>query len=175
MKSSKVMMAMGILIFPLFCRMAAGQTTTNDKSYLQDPESLIRELYKTVSAKAGEAQPDWEKVRNMFHEKANVSLRVNRNLYNIFDTDGFINDFKNFYNEPRVRTNGFAETILSLKKITTGNIAFIMTQYEARIFNGPFNQGIDSWQLINRDGRWWIFSITNEVVDRNTPVPDILK
>jgi hypothetical protein len=153
----------------------SGQTLADDKSYLQDPEALIRELYKTVSIKAGEKLPDWEKVRNMFYEKANVSLRVSRTQYNIFDTAGFIKDFVDFYQNSKAHIDGFGETILNLKKTVAGKIAHILTLYEARIYGGPSNQGIDSWQLINKDGRWWIFSITNEIIDAKTPIPDILK
>lgn len=165
-----------IALFMLCINAGYIQAQENGNSYLQDPESLIRELYKAVSQKPGEKMPDWEKVRNMFYDKAIISLREGRNKYKIYDVDGFIKEFQKFYQDPRVvKEKGFTETILNLNKAATGKIAHVLIHYDARIANGAGNEGIDSCQLINMDGRWWIFSITNEVVDRFTPVPDILK
>jgi len=176
MKLYKAQNIVTIVLFSMCLNMGYIQAQENDKKYLQDPESLIRELYKTVSQKSiSEKLPDWDKVRDMFYEKALVSLRVSRVKYQIFDVAGFIKDFQDFYQEPGVKANGFTETILNLKKSGTGKLAHILTLYEARIVNGVGNQGVDSWQLIYKDNRWWIFSITNEVIDKDTPVPEVLK
>jgi hypothetical protein len=49
--------------------------------------------------------------------------------------------------------------------------------YEASIpgWGRPPQQGIDSFQLIKKDGRWWIASITNDVPNPDHPVPEALR
>ena len=39
----------------------------------------------------------------------------------------------------------------------------------------PPQQGVDSWLLIRRDGRWWIAAATNEVVTPDRPIPPELR
>jgi len=53
-----------------------------------------------------------------------------------------------------------------------GDMAHVLVLYEAQItgFMAP-QQGIDSWILVRRDGRWFIAGATNEIVTAARPVP----
>ncbi|MGA2624451.1 MAG: hypothetical protein ABSF91_11395 [Bacteroidota bacterium] len=64
-----------------------------------------------------------------------------------------------------------------MKPMVMGNIAHILVLYEAQI---PIRmktgqQGVDSWELTKRDGRWWIAAITNEIISNDRPVPKELQ
>jgi hypothetical protein len=51
----------------------------------------------------------------------------------------------------------------------------VLVLYEAiaPAMGRPPQQGVDV-QLIRKDGRWWIVSITNDIVTPETPVPSEL-
>jgi hypothetical protein len=177
MKLSSRVVAIVVLAIISVSQTVIGQTTSGDKNYLKDPESLIRELYKSVSMKPGEKYPDWDKVADLFHEKAVVTIRTSKTAFGIFDRQGFINDFKTFYESIKGKSDGFGESIAKMKTVVTGDIADIVTLYEARIYGpkGITQQGVDGWQLIQKDGRWWIISIINEVIGPKAAIPEILK
>lgn len=57
-----------------------------------------------------------------------------------------------------------------------GDMAHVLVLYEAQItgFDRP-SQGVDSWLLVRKEGRWLIAGVTNEVVTAALPVPPELR
>jgi len=149
-----------------------GQQSGSDPWY-KSPEELIRDIYVAVSAKNSESV-DWPKVRSMFIDEAVVVLRTSRDKSTQFTADGFIQDFKDFYQNPEVKANGFAEKILRIKTMVYKDIAFIGTVYSAEITGSqrPPTQGVDLWVLAKKDGLWKITSIVNEVIPAGEELPD---
>jgi len=149
-----------------------GQLSGSDPWY-KTPEELIRDIYVSVSAKNSESV-DWQKVRSMFIDEAVVVLRTSRDKSTQFTADGFIQDFKDFYQWEQVKANGFAEKILKMKSMVYKDIASIATIYSAEI-NGsqrPPTLGVDLWLLAKKDGLWKITSIVNEVIPAGEELPD---
>jgi ketosteroid isomerase-like protein len=149
-----------------------GQQSGSD-SWYKTPEELIQDIYVLVSAKNSESV-DWQRVRSMFNDEAVVILRTSRDKSTQFTADGFIQDFKDFYNNPEVKANGFREKILRMKTMVYKDIAFIATVYSAEI-NGsqrPPTQGVDLWLLGKKDGLWKITSIVNEVIPAGQELPE---
>jgi hypothetical protein len=149
-----------------------GQQTVGG-SWYKIPEELIRDIYVAVSGKNSDAV-NWQKVRSMFVDEAVVVLRVSRDKSTQFTVDGFINDFKDFYQHPEVKANGFEEKILSMKTMVYKDIAFISTVYSAAITGSqrPPSRGVDLWLLCNKDGLWKITSMVNEVIPAGQELPD---
>ena len=60
-----------------------------------------------------------------------------------------------------------------MKPMVFGNIAHILVLYEAHIPGSqrPPQRGVDSWELLKRDGRWWTVAVTNEVPAPDRPIP----
>jgi len=165
-------------LFPLclISLLSAGFVTGQqpDKNTWHDtPVALIEDIYSTVSAKAG-VSVDWERVRSMFIDEAVVILRTSRDKSTQFTADGFIQDFKDFYQDPRVIANGFGEKILSMKTMVYLDIAFIATVYSAAIPGDarPPTRGVDLWLLGKKEGRWKIVSVVNEVIPAGQELPD---
>ena len=141
--------------------------------WYETPEELIRDIYVSVSAKNSESV-DWQKVRSMFNDEAVVILRTSRDKSTQFTADGFIQDFKDFYQNPEVKANGFGEKIIRMKTMVYKDIAFIATVYSAEIIGSqrPPTHGIDLWLLAKKDGLWKITSIVNEVIAAGQDLPD---
>ena len=136
---------------------------------------LVAALYDEVTFPAG-STPDWDRVRSMFLDRATIVLRTGREETAVFTVDGFVQDFVGFIERANVVETGFRETIVRSKALLFGDIAHLLVLYEAHIpgSDRPPMQGVDSFQLIRKDGRWWIVSVTNELPTPERPLPRAL-
>jgi hypothetical protein len=145
---------------------------------------VVAGLYALVSASGGTI-PDWDKVRAQFIKEAVIVLRTSRTALTAFDLEGFIKDFVDFYERPFKRgettvvpkDSGFTEKVVRMKVWEFGEMAHVLVLYEAMITGFPMapQQGVDSWLLVRRDGRWLIAGATNELVTADRPVPPELR
>ena len=148
----------------------------SDQKALETPEGVVTAIYDMVSADAGKT-PDWDKVRSMFIPEAVVVLRTSREATTVFSLESFVNDFINFYDNSPAGEQGFTERILNMKSMVFGDMAHVLVLYEAHITGSqrPPSQGVDSFSLIKKDGRWWIVAVTNEIPGPDRPIPEMLK
>jgi len=139
-------------------------------------EGLVRALYERVSSEPGTV-PDWDQVRSAFLPQAIVVLRTSRDSTSVFTLDGFIQDFVRFIERADVKATGFTERVVKTRAMVFGDIAHVLVLYEAHITGSsrPPQQGVDSFQLTRRDGRWWIVSIVNEIPTAGRPIPPELQ
>jgi hypothetical protein len=167
----------GVVLASLVCAVLLAQERGADaEDPLQTADGVVGELYKLVTFEAG-ASPDWGKVKSLFLEQAVVVLRTARDKTTVFSVAGFVADFVRFAERPAVKENGFSERIVRSRSTIYGDIAHVLVLYEAHITGSPRapQQGVDSFQLVHKDGRWWIVSITNEIVTADRPLPPELK
>ncbi|HVP12680.1 MAG TPA: alpha/beta fold hydrolase [Phycisphaerae bacterium] len=146
------------------------------QSDLAVAESVVSELYRRVTFKADES-PDWDSVRALFDPEAVIVLRTARDKTTVFSLDGFIDDFVRFIERSDAQRRGFSEKIIRTKPIVYGDIAHVLVLYEARL-EGTDRQpqrGVDSIELIRRNGRWWIVAIANEICTPERPAPPELQ
>lgn len=150
--------------------------TSSEENPLSTAEGVVTELYQLVTFEAG-STPDWEKVRTLFIDEAVIVLRTSRENITIFSVQGFIDEFVNFIERFKVEKTGFVEEIKRTKSMVFGDMAHILVLYEASIPGSkmPPQQGVDSFSLINKNGRWWIAAITNEIPTPDNPVPAELR
>jgi hypothetical protein len=151
------------------------QPLANEKS-LDTAEDVVRELYNLVTFDTG-STPDWDKVKSLFIDKGIVVLRTSREKSTVFTVQGFVDDFVNFIERAKVVETGFKEEIKRMKPMVFGDIATMLVLYEASIpgRKSPPQQGVDSFSLIKKDGRWQIISIINEIPTPNRPIPEELQ
>ena len=143
---------------------------------VETPEGVVTEIYNLVSFEAG-ARPDWDKVRALFIPEAVVVLRTSREATTVFSVEGFVNDFITFVEQTPAGERGFTEKILNMKSLVFGDMAHVLVLYEAHITGSPRapTQGVDSFSLIKRDGRWSIVAVTNELPTADRPIPAVLQ
>jgi hypothetical protein len=148
----------------------------SDQAALETAEGVVTEIYGLVSFEAGNT-PDWDKVRSMFIPEAVVVLRTSREASTVFSVEGFVGDFVNFVENSPAGDMGFTEEIVRMKSLVFGDMAHVLVLYEAQITGSPRppQQGVDSFSLIKKDGRWWIAAITNEIPTPDRPVPEVLQ
>jgi len=179
----KLCATIGLAIF-LASSVAAQTTGTVSNQPAKGPEEVVAGIYGLVSAQPGQT-PDWDKVRTCFAKEAVVVLRTTRTATTLFSLEGFIQDFVDFYKKPFRRGTltiypnraGFTEKVVRMKSFEFWDMAHVLVLYEAHITSDPTppQQGIDSWLLSRRDGRWVIVAITNDLITRDHPVPPELR
>ncbi len=140
---------------------------------LTTPEGVVRELYRMVCVDKGGPDTDWSQVRNLFLPQAVVVLRVSKDASQVFDVQGWIDDFVAWDEKARVKERGFYEKILVMKPRVFRDIANVFVHYEAAIVDSDKKptHGVDSIELVRKDGRWWIASITNDLPNAEHPLP----
>ncbi|MEK6153106.1 hypothetical protein WIW50_07595 [Flavobacteriaceae bacterium 3-367] len=169
-KSSRVL---GLVLLLSSMNVFAQQTDAN--AHVSDPENLVRHLYDQVTFPAGET-PDWDYVRTLFIEASTVHMRVSKSETAQLSLEGWVQDFENFIQTANIETTGFEEKIVTMKTMVFGDIAHILVLYTSYIpgkSKAP-REGVDSFHLIRKEGRWWIVSILNEIPTQDRPKPQVL-
>ncbi len=139
-------------------------------------EMAVQNLYQLVTFPAG-TTPDWNQVRALFLPEAVVVLRTGRESISVFTLEGFVDDWLRFIAESNVDETGFTERVVRTHATEMGDIAHVWVLYEAETpgWNRPPQPGVDSFQLVRREGRWLIASITNELPNAERPPPEVLR
>lgn len=155
----------------------AGHDRDIDESVFSDPESLVRGLYASVTFQPG-TLPDWEYVRSFFIPEAVFGVRKTRTLMEVLDLDGFVDWWLEDIEKHKLKERGLEEAVEKMKMTVYGNIAHCFVVYKVRILtpaDSPGQLGLDSFGLMKKDGRWWVVSITNDVVTPQNPLPEELR
>jgi hypothetical protein len=134
----------------------------------------------------------------MFIDEAVIVLRTSRDDTTVFSVEGFVGDFVKFIERADAGRTGFTERIIRTKPMVFGDMAHVLVLYEASIPGSPrppslrrqlrlqdaavrdnaavrVMQGVDSFSLIKKHGRWWIAAITNEIPGPDRPIPAQLR
>jgi hypothetical protein len=166
-----------ILLLALAAGPVAGQQPASDEVF-QSPETLVRGLYAAVTFPPGTTDPDWARVRAFFLPEAVFAMRRTPTTMAVLDLKEFVDWFISDFQRVRMGERGFEETVQTLKLTRFGGMAHCFVVYRARVMT-PADQrgeyGLDSFGLVELNGRWWIASITNDVVSRDRPLPEALR
>ncbi len=141
-------------------------------SALLTAEGTVRAAYRFISFAPG-THNDWSKLRGLFLPEAVVVLQNSRTTHAALSVDGFIAGFVRFDSTAAAANRGFHETVLALHAVTYVDVAHVSVLYEAEVINGgrPPQRGVDNWEAVRRDGRWWLVAITNQILSPDTPIP----
>lgn len=164
--------------------MCQGLAQGQDQRTSDQPQAAVGDMvtgiYALVSSTGG-TLPDWEKVRACFLKESVIVLRTSATKVSVFSLDGFIKDFVDFYERPLKRgettilpkVSGFTERVVRMKVWEYGEMAHVLVLYEAHLPGSSVRpqQGVDSWLLVRREGRWLVAAVTNEVVTAARPIP----
>jgi hypothetical protein len=135
-------------------------------------DAIVTALYDVISGPAGER--DWDRFRSLFLPEGSRLIptgeRPNgQSGLNVMDVEGFVATAGEFF-----RTSGFYESEIARKTERFGNVAHAFSTYETRLdaaAETPFMRGINSIQLLHRDGRWWVVTIFWDNESEATPIP----
>ena len=142
-------------------------------TYTSSVDSIIRTMYATISGPAG-VERDWEMMRTLYHPRAHL-IRTGidddgRATALLMGVDTYIKNVT-----PLFRDQPFFEVEVARRTDQFGNIAHVLSTYEARREqnNGePVKRGINSIQLYNDGERWWIMNMIWDNEREDNPLPE---
>jgi hypothetical protein len=129
-------------------------------SHMNTPEGPLLRLYDLISGSKDEERP-WDEISSLFLGGARLRIEVEKPDGSLRSGDWSIEEFARQAAES-YRRSGFWEREIARRIERFGSISHIWSTYESRIGDpesDPVSRGINSVQLLRRQGRWRIASI----------------
>lgn len=136
-------------------------------------DAIIAAVYDVISGPAGKKR-DWDRMRSLFAPGARL-IPTGPNQAGGYGSRVLSVDDYITRSEPFFAKEGFFETEFARTTEQFGQIAHVLSTYEARHASGdakPFLRGINSIQLMNDGKRWWVVSIFWQAEDEKNPLPE---
>lgn len=138
-------------------------------------ENTIDTLYSVISGKKGQTR-DWNLFKFLFHPNAKL-IPYEKDLEGIvharyLSPDDYINTIGKWLDTKR--DTDFYENEVHKVVNTFGNIAQVFSTYESfhnKLDKKPYMRGINSFQLLNHNERWWIINIYWARETQINPIP----
>lgn len=138
-----------------------------------DPKAVVARLYELISGPADQERP-WETVRTLFLPEAllhsELTLPDGTRQSGNWTVDEFCAAAAKEY-----RTSGFWEREVAARSERWGNIAHVWSTYESRVGSpgsDPAGRGINSVQLLRKDGKWRIASLVFQIERGTEGIPE---
>jgi hypothetical protein len=154
---------------------APTDTLAADSSDVQSVDAIIAALYDVISGPVGQER-DWNRFRSLFLPSANL-VPVFQDPQGTVQTIEMTPDDYIQRSGVQLVKMGFFESEIARVEERFGNMVHVFSTYEG--FRGddletPFVRGINSIQVLFKDGRWWVASIAwqPEQVPAGIVLPD---
>ena len=142
-----------------------------DSVALKSIEGITNKMIELISGEIGEER-NWDEYRNLFLPRAQkMSIRKTKDgesKVNVMNIEEFVRNVGPYYSR-----DGFEEYAIGLTINEFNGIATVFQSFYCKNLTGTYEKrGINSYQLVYMDDRWWIAStlFTNETDD--SPIPD---
>jgi hypothetical protein len=132
-------------------------------------DAIITAMYETVSYPKG-GHPDWEREAQIFAPGARM-VRMNDSGVFEFDLETYRVDFERMIAEGELPSFWEAEIWRETRQF--GDMAHVLSAYETRrsAESEVINRGVNSIQLFQKDGRWWISAMIWRREGRDVKIP----
>lgn len=144
-----------------------------DTIALSTIEGITNKMLEIISGPIGKER-DWDEFRNLFTADANFGSKTmgadGRERIGSRHLEEFVRNVGPLY-----ARDGFEEYTIGLQIQEFNGIASAFQSFYCKNLTGTYeNRGVNSYQLIYSQNRWWISSVlfTNETED--TPLPNEL-
>ncbi|MFO7692976.1 MAG: hypothetical protein R6V57_07830 [Vicinamibacterales bacterium] len=151
---------------------ASAQTSTGPRAAdSASPEAIIAALYDVISGPAGEAR-DWDRFRGLFAIGARLlpaAPKADGSAPVALSPDDYVTR-----SNDRLVKDGFFEEEVSGRTEAFGTVRHVFSTYESRRAKAdekPFARGINSIQLMQHGGRWWIVTVMWDQERADNPIP----
>ncbi len=153
---------------------AAAQTAPRPAD-VESPEAIVLAAYASIAREPG--QPfDWDRFRSLFLPEARLipNTEQRQGGFDVLTPDGFI-QWIDGVTPPLDGENdqGFQEEQVSAEIVRYGDVAHVFSTYQKHFWGSDqiLGRGINSFQLVYNDGRWWIAGIAWDEESGAGPIP----
>lgn len=157
---------------------AAGTATaqiTPRASDVESPDAIVLAAYASIAREPG--QPfDWDRFRSLFLPEARLipNTEQRQGSFEVLTAEGFIEWIQAFTPPPgSANDQGFQEEQVSAEIVRYGDVAHVFSSYQKHFWGSDeiLGRGINSFQLVQNGGRWWIAGIAWDEETGAGPIP----
>jgi hypothetical protein len=133
-------------------------------------ESLLSAVYDALSG----MHPNWDRLTPLFHADARLVPPARENSPVVAITFAQYRERTEKFLATLAPGNGFYERGIAHRIETFGNIAQVWSTYESRRQPDdptPFARGINSFQFVRQNNRWWVLTILWDAERADNPIP----
>jgi hypothetical protein len=132
-------------------------------------DSTIHAMYDVISGPAGTR--NWERFHALFLPEATLATVLHKDgqvLHKVMTPDDYVRGAGAYFQQ-----HAFYESEIARRTEQFGNVAHVFTTYASRHDpkEQPFERGINSVELLNDGGRWWILTISWDSERPGNPIP----
>jgi hypothetical protein len=144
-----------------------------DTTDVNSINGIVTALYDVITGPAGPR--DWARFRSLFKPTAQLNAQVFNMKGKAQFVQGSVEDYIANVDEYFV-LNGFFEKEIGRQVHQYHNIAQVFSAYDAKLATnqGTYHRGINSFQLVYDQNRWWIVNMLYNMESVKTPLPDEL-
>ncbi|MEK6153992.1 hypothetical protein WIW50_12055 [Flavobacteriaceae bacterium 3-367] len=160
-----------IILLVLIIAFQTNLQAQKDTLAVKTIEGITDKMLELISGDVGEAR-DWEEYRSLFLPTAQKMFKQTnkqgKSRVLAMNLEQFIRNVGPLY-----KRDGFEEYAIGLTVNEFNGMANVFQSYYSKNLKGTYEKrGINSYQLVHSNGRWWIAStmFTHEAED--TPLPD---
>lgn len=160
-----------LFLLGIILRHVNAQNSANWNLDVASEERITATVLEIISGGKGQKR-DWERFRNLFW----ISAQVNAIYYKGDSAKVAVNEIDDFIKlaGPNYEKVDFYESPIKLQINKFGHLAQVAQSYKAVMPDGKVNKGVNFYQLVFADGRWWIMSIIYDTVSPERPLPKAL-
>lgn len=135
------------------------------------PQAIVKALYETISGPKGSR--NWYRLRSLYLPGARLIPTGKRLLgeggLQVLTVDEWIREVTPYFEE----TDFYEKEVMSANH-RFGNMMQVFSTYEAHesLDDAPIGRGINSFQLLQHEGRWWIVSVMWDNESKDQPLPE---
>lgn len=126
------------------------------------PESIVLAAYESIKRAPGE-QFQWDRFRSLFIENATLIPNTEQRggEFVVLSPQGFADWIESVTPVGEPNDKGFTESEVHHVVNRYGDIAQVFSTYRKHFWGQDrvLGRGINSFQLVHNEGRWWIVSI----------------
>ena len=139
------------------------------------PESIVRATYESIARAPGDPY-DWTRFRALFLPEAIMIPNTEQTggVFRVMSPEDFIAWAESNTAVGGPSDRGFSEYEVSHRVERYGDIAQVFSTYAKRWGDDDafIGRGINSFLLVNREGRWWISAIAWDEENGAGPIPE---
>jgi hypothetical protein len=137
---------------------------------VNSPDAIVKAMYECISGPAG--KHNWQRLRSLYLEGGRL-IPTGKRLHGdsglrVMNINEWIEDVQEFFAE-----NDFYETEVMRHMDRFGDIIQAFSTYETRNQPdvAPMARGINVFQLLKHEGRWWIVTVIWANESKDNPIP----
>ena len=138
------------------------------------PESIVLAAYESIKRAPGE-EFEWDRFRSLFIEDATLIPNTEQRggAFDVLSPQDFADWIESVTPIGEPNDKGFTESEVHHVVNRYGDIAQVFSTYQKHFWGEDrvLGRGINSFQLVHNEGRWWIVSIIWDEESGAGPIP----